>query len=131
MVATAMAVMDMGMAVTAMDTAVTVTAMDTAMDTVMAMDTVTAVTDTTMGTMDTGITVIGTRAVAAGGTVTGMVMALGPAGFGLQLATFGPATEQCSRNAECILKPPLTDSATGAGFSIPQLTNAVADVPKL
>jgi hypothetical protein len=99
-----MAVMDMDMDMAVMGTVMAMAVMGTVMamavmGTVMAMDTamvatVTAVTDTTMGTMDTGITVIGTRAVAAGGTVTGMVMALGLAGFGHPLATFGPATEQ-------------------------------------
>jgi hypothetical protein len=98
-----MAVMDtvttagmvMAMVVTATVTAVMVTAikamgtMDTTMGT---MDTTMGTMDTTMGIMDIGIMVIGTRAAAAGGTVVGMAMALGPVGVGLQPDTFGFAT---------------------------------------
>jgi hypothetical protein len=81
--------MGIGMAVMGMAMAMAVT--------VMGM--VTVITDTRMGTMGIGITVIGTLAKAAGGTVTGMAMASVPAGCGLPLATFGPATENVFRGA--------------------------------
>jgi hypothetical protein len=96
---TATAAMGMGMGMAVMVTAVMGMAMVTAVMAMVTVMAITVITDTRMGTMGIGITVIGTLAKAAGGTVTGMAMALAPAGCGLPQATFGPATEDVFRGA--------------------------------